>query len=95
MGNLQALGGHLVEYAVLALLLYWALRGVGVRHAAWLAFGAAVLYGISDEFHQGFVPGRHRDFSDLMVDAAAAGGALLVAVWLIRRRGSRSQVPRR
>ena len=46
-------GAHLLLFGVLALLLRWAL-GDGVRGLI-LAFGLALLYGVSDEFHQAFM----------------------------------------
>lgn len=86
-------GAHALVYAVLALLLAWAL-GTD-RRALLVALGLAVLYGLSDEFHQAFVPGRHPDPLDLMCDAAGAGAAL--AAWaglhrvLDHRRGSQAR----
>ena len=56
-------GAHFGLYGVLALLLCWSLGG-GRRSMA-LAFGVALLYGISDELHQAFVPGRVPDVLDL------------------------------
>ncbi len=78
-------GAHLFFYGVLALLLNWAL-GNGGRGLA-LAFGLALLYGISDEFHQSFVPGRVPDPLDLVCDGL--GAALALAVWWgLRRRAA-------
>jgi len=74
---LASSGAHLFLYAVLALLLNWAL-GNGVRGVA-LAFGLALLYGVSDEFHQSFVPGRVPDVLDLVSDGL--GTALALAAW--------------
>ena len=45
-------GSHLVGYAVLALLAFWATGNV--HQAFWIA----LLYAVLDEFHQGLVPGR-------------------------------------
>jgi VanZ family protein len=70
-------GAHLFLYGALALLLRWAL-GDGGRGLA-LAFGLALLYGISDEFHQSFVPGRVPDILDLVSDGL--GAALALADW--------------
>ena len=85
-GTLQSIAGHLVEYATLALLLQWALRWspstgnrLGVGHAARWAFVIAVTFGLTDEVHQHFVPGRSMDPFDLLMDAAGAAAALLVA----------------
>lgn len=87
---------HLLEYGVLALLLSKALEassGVWSRSMPRFAASIAItlLYGLSDEWHQSFVPGRSSSLSDLGVDAAGAVLALSLASWkgrLSRRPGS-------
>src|SRR5262245_18792144 len=63
---------HTAVYAGLGLLMARAL-GRGVRSVSLGAvLGAAVismLYGVSDEFHQRFVPGRTFDVFDMLADA--------------------------
>ena len=77
---------HALQYAVLAALLLRGLagarwRGVGVRAAA-LAVLLATLYGVTDEAHQRFVPGRTAEIADLIADAVgAAAAAGLVWAW--------------
>jgi VanZ family protein len=56
--------------------------GRAVAAGAWLA---VVAFGISDEWHQSFVPGRSADVLDVLADAA--GGALGVAAALKMRAG--------
>ncbi len=52
-------GGHMVAYAMLTVLLLRALEThTPTRKAAWLAVGITVLYAMTDEYHQTFVPGR-------------------------------------
>lgn len=68
---------HLGLYMSLALLLFWALaRSAGPRSPGWalaaIAFALTVLYGVSDELHQAFVPGRTASEADLGLDAAGA-----------------------
>ena len=76
--------GHVIAYAVLGLLVVRALAGgLPARVTggmAALAVGIAVGYGISDEVHQMFVPGRTPALMDVVADAA---GALLAtgACW--------------
>ncbi|MER3438898.1 MAG: hypothetical protein C4346_15635 [Chloroflexota bacterium] len=74
--------GHFTVYAMLAALLKWGLRreGLPMRRALVLAFALATLYGVTDEVHQSFVPGRDPDPLDLIVDAIGAGTALTLIV---------------
>jgi VanZ family protein len=87
--GLQDIVGHFVVYGVLAVLLRWALAGAGVRSPDRWAFILAVLYGVSDEFHQSFIPHRHPDIFDVMTDAAGALFALAM-LSLFRRRTKRA-----
>lgn len=86
--DLLGVGAHFAEYAVLAALLWLALRSTPAlaRYAAPLAFAAAVLYAVSDEFHQSFVPGRYPDVRDVLVDAAGALVAVLLLRWRLVKR---------
>ncbi len=71
--------GHFVVYGVLAWLVLRALsRTEYVTRQRWIAWGFAVLYAISDEFHQSFVPGRHPKGLDLLIDACGAATVLLI-----------------
>lgn len=75
-------GAHMAEYALLAALWWRALRSViDERRALAAAFAITVLYAISDEVHQSFVPSRHGSPVDVLIDAAAAA----IAVGLIAR----------
>jgi VanZ family protein len=50
----------------------------------------AAMFGLSDEIHQYFVPGRNMDPLDLLTDAIGAALALWVAGWIVRRRAGAS-----
>jgi VanZ family protein len=90
--------GHGLLYAGLAVLALRATAGgrwggVGLR-AAVVAVLFASFYGITDELHQWFVPGRTCDVYDWMADTIGATVAVAV-VWLVarvvqRRRNRRS-----
>jgi VanZ family protein len=73
-------GGHAVGYAILA-LLYW--RAFDFKDdKRWVAWLLALLYAITDEFHQSFVPGRHPAILDVMIfDNFGA----LISLWLVNR----------
>ena len=67
---------HTLEYAILAILCYRAfLHAAGPRLADFagvLAIVGAILFGVSDELHQYFVPLREADPWDLVANAAGA-----------------------
>jgi len=75
---------HMIEYGVLAVLIYRALRAGEVvkRNAAYWAIMAAVVYGVSDEFHQSFTPGRMPRAYDIGFDTIGAVLAIY-SVWNI------------
>jgi len=84
--NVPTTPGHGIAYAGLAVLVVRALVGGLPRRvgagAAVLAVLIAVAYGVTDEFHQRFVPGRFADLNDLATDAAgAATGAAACWAW--------------
>ena len=75
---------HVFEYAVLTGLLIRAIRkswtnGLVLPIAFWAA-GISLLYAISDEFHQSFVPGRGPSSLDVAVDSI--GIVLCAYVWI-------------
>jgi len=87
---------HTVGYAGLGLLALRAFHGglTPPRLAPTLWAGAAVvLWGISDEFHQSFVPGRDSSGWDVLADAVGFVIAIaIVALWTstaFRRRRPR------
>ena len=87
---------HALEYLLLGAfvfrgLLAWHRQVVGSKEPparllviAVTAVAISVVYALSDEFHQSFVPGRVSEAKDLMVDALGSGiGAMGYA--LMRR----------
>lgn len=71
---------HVLAYAVLAWLWWRALSpGRQLTPASlWAAFVLTTLYGVSDEFHQSFVPGRHARLADVFFDASGSLGMILL-----------------
>ncbi len=60
---------HLIAYMPLAFLFFLAIHTSGGRKYVFLtAFLLAGLYGISDEIHQSFVPGRDASIGDVIAD---------------------------
>lgn len=82
--------GHVIGYALLA-LSFW--RGVEFdRNKLWLAWLFAILYAVSDEFHQSFVPGRHPAAFDVLVyDNVGALVSLWLASMLMKQKSPASE----
>ena len=80
--------GHLTEYAILAWLAARAFRTSAneLLHRRWflLAFVLVVLYSLSDEFHQSFVPSRGASLHDCAIDSAGGLAMLLFLAWRAR-----------
>jgi VanZ family protein len=58
-------GGHMIGYALLA-LSYWRAFQFETEKRK-LAWSFAILYAITDEFHQSFVPGRGPSVWDVVI----------------------------
>ncbi|WP_368503206.1 VanZ family protein [Alkalihalophilus sp. As8PL] len=84
-------GAHFFAYLILGILVIHALRGrrpTGYRRVL-LALTICVLYAISDEVHQLFVPGRSGEVTDVLIDSAGASvgiGMYLIAQTIKRKR---------
>jgi VanZ family protein len=75
---------HISEYAVLTFLLMKALQAHQLpRRKVWLwAIALAILYAISDEYHQTFILDREGTGRDVLIDSL---GVILVA-WFNKRK---------
>jgi VanZ family protein len=87
---------HPLEYAVGGALVCRALvSGPGRAPSVRATVAAALLttaYGVTDEYHQSFVPGRSADPADVAKDfAGAATAALLYRRWTIGAAGTLSE----
>ena len=82
---------HSLAYFGLTLLLIRALAGnqwsgVTVSTLA-VAWAIAAAYGVSDEWHQSFVPNRQADVRDVIANAIGAlAAAIMIGAWGIIRR---------
>jgi VanZ family protein len=83
---------HLTEYAVLAILLWRAVRKPmrkDLRPWSWREAGIAVLivflYASTDEFHQMFVPTRTPMVSDVFIDTSGAIAGMIL-LWVVGRK---------
>lgn len=78
--TLSRKAAHLFEYGVLAWLVLRALAASGLtrRQSLRAAFLFCVVFAVSDEWHQTFVPGRHGKVRDVALDTLGAALALSV-----------------
>ena len=85
---------HMTEYAILGFLFVGSVRSEKQRYkfSIFTAYAIAVLYAVSDEIHQFFVPGRACMLKDIGFDAlgAAVGVAIGSAlfIWWDKRLAS-------
>jgi len=65
---------HIIEYGIFSTLLYRAFinSGVSKKKAALYSILISVIYGITDEYHQGFTPGREPKLRDVGFDTIGA-----------------------
>ncbi len=78
---------HLFLYFGLGILLHLTFRNseniVLKKYAAIFAVLLGIIYGITDEFHQSFVPGRSSNIHDLLADGIGVTIAQIIFVVLI------------
>lgn len=79
---------HFVVYFVLAFCVAQSLKFYVHRRrilfsAAW---AIAAVYGIADEIHQYFVPGRVMAVSDMLINAVGAAAGAAVVVWWVKKK---------
>jgi VanZ family protein len=81
-------GGHMIGYGLLA-LSYW--HGLGyTENRRVLAWYLAILYALTDEYHQSMVPGRGPSIWDVLIyDNLGALIALLLAGEYRKKRSER------
>ena len=75
--------GHFIAYFVLALTFYYALKNKKriLKLPVYITCVLfSTLYGLTDEWHQYYVPSRHADWLDLLNDAIGASLAMLTLV---------------
>jgi len=87
---------HFFYYFVLGILAVNAFRmsGISGLRGILLALLICILYAISDEIHQIFVPGRSGEIRDMVIDSSGAGTGIFiyfVVSSIIERMKKRSQ----
>lgn len=83
---------HLIEYAILAVLLWRAIHHQSAKWGSRFAFAAAMVLVIAticaaiDEFHQSFVASRTSSSHDVVIDGCGAFVGLTLCWWNQRHR---------
>ncbi len=94
-------GGHLTEYAILAMLARRAFsnrRGIpnasqlSTTKTSWQAWWLSTLYAGTDEIHQAFVSSRQGSPWDVLIDSIGACLGLCAMNWHARWRSGRRGV---
>ena len=84
---------HFFLYFILGCLVYSAMRlhQWRPRTAAIVSSIVVVLYAISDEIHQLFVPGRSGEMRDVLIDSIAGliGIGLIYTYWTLRHKNGK------
>lgn len=79
---------HFFEYALLGVLLLHAIDRWESRRWVVLATILAAAYGVTDEMHQSFVPGRDASAADMFADALGGFVGAAGYFWRCRSRGT-------
>ena len=94
-----SIASNLAHIPLYGVLTFFVLKTFSVPAPTWnvyaLGFVLAAVYGVLDEWHQSFVPGRVGSSADVMVDVSSACGVLVAYyLWTRRRRKSSRAVAR-
>jgi VanZ family protein len=86
---------HVIAYAILGVLFMRAYRTVwlGNNNTKVILFSilSTGLYGISDEIHQHFVPGRDADVIDAVINFIGAAGGVFFYRYVTKKSSLASQ----
>ena len=81
-GKLIRKSAHFIAYLILGFLVSHAMKREAYTAIAWKRGGASLLfcvvYAISDEFHQLFVPGRGPLLKDVLIDGSGAAIGIIL-----------------
>ncbi len=76
---------HVIEYSILGFLTLGCFKNRKLLPVLILAFMISSLYGISDEIHQYFVPGREFSYLDILANTIGSFLGVLISHQLYRK----------
>lgn len=84
--NIIRKNAHFFIYLILGVLVINAMRrsNIILKRSAVTTLFICILYAISDEVHQTFIPGRSGEFSDVLIDTA--GASVGIGMYLLCRK---------
>jgi VanZ family protein len=90
--------GHLTEYAILAALLWRALRSARNLRAQMTTLFVGVwvtcaIFAASDEFHQSFIASRTASLKDVLTDSLGAAIGLAICLAIAQRDAKKLDEP--
>lgn len=79
---------HFGAFFILGLFVAYGFgrQNLDSRYIFWISVIVSVVYGISDEAHQFFVPGRRMDGLDMLADAMGAAVASGLYTFKLKKR---------
>ena len=80
---------HMLVYALLASAYWYGFDGRPSK--IWFAWGLAIVYALTDEYHQSFVNGRHPSLVDVFL-FDNLGAVLALRYWHWRSRKSEPEI---
>ena len=80
---------HILSFFVLATFLLISLVGGQRKRLFVLGIVLAIVYGVSDELHQFFVPGRYMSLFDIFLDGIGVIFAAMIYFILVESRESK------
>jgi VanZ family protein len=90
--SLNAYLYHLVAYFFLGAFLMVSVVKGKYKHLAIPAAFSAIIYGITDEIHQLFVPGRSCTIRDVGLDSLGIGYALVIYLIVLEVRKNKKVI---
>lgn len=85
---------HVVAYFILGILVYNVVRAYNFTQSRTIAISMffSLLYAVSDEIHQMFVPGRSGELRDVLLDTAAATLGIALIHLYFRNKTPKRQI---
>lgn len=77
---------HMLIYTIggILLFLYCNTYDIDLKKKIIYSIIICVIYAITDEIHQGFVPGRSPQITDILIDTAGVNLGIVISYWILK-----------